>query len=116
ARAPVSHRAMEELVLGAGIGPGKVHLIPIGIDLAAFPLRDAASRAAARRALDLPESAFVAGSFQKDGVGWGEGLEPKLIKGPDVLLAALERLRERVPELHVLLTGPARGYVVRRLE
>jgi glycosyltransferase involved in cell wall biosynthesis len=115
-RVQVSNRAMEELVLGAGIAPEKVHLIPIGIDLPAFPLRDAASRAAARRALDLPESAFVAGSFQKDGVGWGEGLEPKLIKGPDVLLAALERLRQRVPELHVLLTGPARGYVVRGLE
>ena len=58
-------------------------------------------RAAARRALELPESAFVVGSFQKDGVGWGDGLEPKLIKGPDVLLAVAERLRERVPELVV---------------
>ncbi|HXG77333.1 MAG TPA: glycosyltransferase family 4 protein, partial [Gaiellaceae bacterium] len=54
-------------------------------------------------------------SFQKDGVGWGEGLEPKLVKGPDVLVAALELLRPRAPELHVLLTGPARGYVRREL-
>jgi glycosyltransferase involved in cell wall biosynthesis len=37
-------------------------------------------------------------------------------KGPDVLVEALERLRELVPELAVLLTGPARGYVRRRLE
>jgi glycosyltransferase involved in cell wall biosynthesis len=36
---------------------------------------------------------------------------PKLIKGPDVLLAAAERLRERVPELWFLLTGPSRGFV-----
>ena len=33
-----------------------------------------------------------------------------------MLLAAVERLRERVPELVVLLTGPARGYVRAGLE
>ena len=64
----------------------------------------------------MPESAFVVGSFQKDGVGWGDGFEPKLIKGPDTLLAAAERLRDRVPELWFLLTGPSRGYVRRGLE
>jgi glycosyltransferase involved in cell wall biosynthesis len=64
----------------------------------------------------LPESAFIVGSFQKDGVGWGEGLQPKEIKGPDTLVATLERLRTRIPELAVLLTGPARGYVRRELE
>ena len=68
------------------------------------------------RALGLPGGAFVVGSFQKDGVGWGEGLEPKLIKGPDVLLAVAERLAETLPELHFLLTGPARGYVRSGLE
>ena len=52
-----------------------------------------------RRELGLPESAFVVGSFQKDGVGWGDGLEPKLIKGPDVLLDVAERLAREVPEL-----------------
>ncbi len=56
------------------------------------------STALAREAFDIPESAFVVGSFQKDGVGWGDGLEPKLIKGPDVLLAvarAAARARSR---------------------
>lgn len=115
-RVQVTNRAMEELVLETGMAPEKVHRVPIGIDVQAFPLRDAASRAAARRSLGLPESAFVAGSFQKDGVGWGDGLEPKLIKGPDVLLTSAERLRERVPELMFLLTGPSRGYVKAGLE
>jgi glycosyltransferase involved in cell wall biosynthesis len=77
---------------------------------------DAGLREAARVALGLPADAFVVGSFQKDGIGWGEGLEPKLVKGPDVLVAALERARHDVPELHVLLTGPARGYVRGGLE
>jgi glycosyltransferase involved in cell wall biosynthesis len=115
-RVQVTNAAMEELVLETGIAPEKVHRIPIGIDVETFRLRGPERRAAARRELGLPESAFVVGSFQKDGVGWGEGLEPKLIKGPDVLLAAAGRLRERVPELTFLLTGPARGYVVAGLE
>ena len=94
----------------------KLHRIPIGIDTEAFRPRTAQLRTAARRALGLPESAFVVGSFQKDGVGWGDGLEPKLIKGPDVLLAVAEQLHERVPETMFLLTGPSRGYVRAGLE
>ncbi len=115
-RIQVSNRAMEEVVLSSGIAPGKVFRIPIGVDLHRFRPRDAEARAAARRELGLPASAFVAGSFQKDGVGWGDGLEPKPIKGPDVLVAAAALLHERVPELVVLLTGPARGYVRAELE
>ena len=71
--------------------------------------RSATSRCEQQRAsaLGLPVDAFVVGSFQKDGVGWGDGLEPKLDQGPG-------RARRRrssgcaptVPELHVLLTGP----------
>ena len=115
-RIQVPSKAMEELVLGAGVSPEKVFLIPIGIDLGRFRLRAPEDRLRAREALGLPADAFVAGSFQKDGVGWEDGLEPKPIKGPDVLLAAVERLRERVPDLHVLLTGPARGFVKHGLE
>src|SRR5207245_2640004 len=58
----------------------------------------------------------VVGSFQKDGVGLGEGLQPKLVKGPDLLVATLEWLHASVPELVVLLTGLARGYVRTELE
>lgn len=115
-RVQVTSRAMQELILETGITAEKLHRIPIGIDTGVFRPRTPRSRSDARRALGLPESAFVVGSFQKDGVGWGDGLEPKLIKGPDVLLAVAERLRERVPELVVLLTGPSRGYVQAGLE
>jgi glycosyltransferase involved in cell wall biosynthesis len=116
ARIQVTHQEMCELVLSAGVDRERVFRIPIGVDVEHFPLTTSDLRSGAREELDLPASAFVVGSFQKDGVGWGEGLEPKLVKGPDVLIAALERLRQDVPELHVLLTGPARGYVRRELE
>jgi len=111
-RVQVTNAAMETVVLETGIDAGKVHRIPIGVDLAAFPRRTDAVKARARRELGLPDAAFVVGSFQKDGVGWGEGMEPKLIKGPDVLVAAAVRLREVVPDLWFLLTGPSRGYVM----
>jgi glycosyltransferase involved in cell wall biosynthesis len=39
-------------------------------------------------------------------------MEPKPIKGPDVFLDAVKILRNRIPELFVLLSGPARGYVM----
>ena len=115
-RVQVTNRAMEELVRGTGMAPEKVHRIPIGIDVDTFPLREPDAVREARSRFGLSASAFVVGSFQKDGVGWGEGMEPKLIKGPDVLLSVAERLRALVPELCFLLTGPSRGYVRAGLE
>jgi len=112
----VTHAEMHELVAAAGVDHSKVFRIPLGVDIEHFPLVDADARASARRELDLPASAFVVGSFQKDGVGWGEGLEPKLVKGPDAFVDTIARLYSPVPELVVLLTGPARGYVRRELE
>jgi glycosyltransferase involved in cell wall biosynthesis len=115
-RVQVTHAEMHELVAGAGVAPERIFRIPIGVDLARFPVADAASRAAAREWLGVPGSAFAVGSFLKDGVGLGEGLEPKLVKGPDTLVAVLQRLRASIPELFVLLTSPARGYVRNELE
>ena len=101
----VTHAEMQELVLDAGVPAERVFKIPIGVDLEHFPL--APGRGG-------PE--FVIGSFLKDGVGMAEGYEPKLLKGPDVFVAVVDRLRHTIPELSVLLTGPARGYVRRELE
>ncbi len=115
-RLQVSHSEMRDIVLESGIGAEKVHLIPIGIDLSIFqPVTDE-RRSAARKKFGVPASAAAIGSFQKDGVGWGEGNDPKLIKGPDVLVKTLRAVHERVPELFVVLSGPARGYVRQGLE
>jgi glycosyltransferase involved in cell wall biosynthesis len=115
ARIQVSHLEMRDVVLSSGIAPEKVRVIPIGIRLDMFSMCTAESRARMRRRLGIPEKAFVAGSFQKDGSGWGEGLEPKLIKGPDILVDVLRVLKGCIPELFALLCGPARGYVKRGL-
>lgn len=115
-RLQVSHTEMRDLVLKSGIAPEKVFLIPIGINLSYFQMQTPESRLRVRAKYSIPESAVVVGSFQKDGVGWGEGLQPKLIKGPDVFLKTIQILKSRVPELFVLLSGPARGYVKAGLE
>ena len=90
-----------------------MHAELCGVDLDNFPLVDQTGRTRARAELDIPESAFVVGSFVKDGVGLGDGSEPKLVKGPDTLVEVLARLHKEIPGLVVLLTGPARGYVRR---
>jgi glycosyltransferase involved in cell wall biosynthesis len=115
-RVQVTHAEMHELVASAGVDPSRIFRIPIGVEIDRFPLGDSQLRAEVRAELGLPATAFVVGSFQKDGVGRGAGLRPKWIKGPDIFVAVLERLRATIPELFVLLTGPARGYVRRELE
>jgi glycosyltransferase involved in cell wall biosynthesis len=115
-RVQVTHAEMHELVVAAGVEPAKVHRIPIGVDLERFPVGDLRARVDARQTLDVPQAAFVIGSFLKDGVGLGKGLEPKLVKGPDTFVATVSRLQESIPDLFVLLTGPARGYVRTELE
>jgi len=110
----VSTTAMESLMLNEGFA-GKVQRIPIGIDIDRFPLRDPESRASARERLGIPSDASVIGSFQKDSDGWGDGTVPKLVKGPDILAESLITLSKSVPDLFVLLAGPARGYLVGRL-
>jgi glycosyltransferase involved in cell wall biosynthesis len=106
---------IERRLLGWGVPREKLVRIPIGVDLSLFRPASAEQRMAARLRIGAPEGSLVIGSFQKDGNGWGEGLDPKLIKGPDVFLDAVARVaKER--QVFVFLTGPARGYVRRGLE
>lgn len=116
ARIQVSHSRMRDIILGSGIDPKKVFLIPIAINLDFFCPQSAESKKNARNRYGIPQNAVVVGSFQKDGLGWEDGEEPKLIKGPDVFLKAVRILKQSVPELFVLLSGPARGYVKKCLE
>lgn len=106
---------MEQRFIEWGIDPERIVNIPLGIDLEVFKPPTPEERQAKRAALGIPDDAFCIGSFHKDGVGWEEGLEPKLIKGPDVFLQVIERLKQSY-KLHVLLSAPARGYVKQGLD
>jgi len=102
--------SVDELIRD-GVDARLLHLIPLGVDLQRFTFATAEQRQRVRRALDLPHDALLVGSFQKDGAGWGDGMEPKHVKGPDLFLEVIARLRRQVPRLAVVLTGPARGFV-----
>jgi glycosyltransferase involved in cell wall biosynthesis len=98
-----------------GIPDDKVTMIPIGVDLDIFRPPSPEEKERLRKQLGIHPEYVVIGSFQKDGIGWGEGLEPKLVKGPDLFLQVMGRLKSQA-DILVLLTGPARGYVRRGLE
>lgn len=115
-RVQVTHRAMAQALEAVGVSADRIHLIPIGIDTTLFKPVSESGKKEIRRELGLDQNSFVLGSFQKDGQGWEEGNEPKLIKGPDLLLEACQKLHSRLPRLFVLLSGPARGYVKKGLQ
>lgn len=102
-------------LVGFGVNPAKIVVIPLGVDLSLFKPSSQEEKEQLRNSLGIPKESIIIGSFQKDGVGWGKGLEPKLIKGPDIFVEAVRRLSKDYP-IFVLLVGPARGYVKMNLE
>lgn len=97
-----------------GVERAKIVKVPMGVDTGLFRPPSREERTAMRRMLAVPDGAVAVGSFQKDGVGWGNGDEPKIIKGPDIFCDTLERLARSYP-VYAVLTGPGRGYVKKRL-
>jgi glycosyltransferase involved in cell wall biosynthesis len=95
--------------------PDKIEVIPFGIDLNYFKPVSHIQKMELRKQHGIPESMIVIGSFQKDGNGWEEGFDPKLIKGPDIFCEVVEKLSMNYP-IFVLLSAPARGYVKKRLK
>ena len=113
-RVVTASRLMERRLHSWGLPREKVVRIPLGVDLTLFVPPSVHQRAASRERFGIPSDAVCIGSFQKDGHGWSDGLEPKLIKGPDVFLDVIKRLKEAY-NLCVLLSAPARGFVKRGL-
>ncbi len=107
------HSTKEEL-LKLGVPASRIVTIPLGINLHLFRPISTSQKPKLRKALGLPQKQLIIGSFQKDGIGWGQGLKPKLIKGPDIFLQVANALKKYKP--FILLTGPSRGYVKQGLK
>lgn len=116
ARLHTASSIMYARLLEWGVHADKLINIPLGVDLERFKPAAPEARAARRAELGIPAGAFCIGSFHKDGQGMAEGLVPKLIKGPDVLVETLVQIHARHPEIFVLLSAPARGYVKQGLD
>lgn len=106
---------MKNRLLDWGVDQEKIKCIPLGIDLDHFRPLSPEQKMAIRESLNIPQDALCIGSFQKDGVGWKDGLEPKLVKGPDIFLRVVQQLKSRY-KIHILLSAPARGYIKSGLE
>lgn len=113
-RVVVSNRIMESRLLSWGVPREKLVRIPLGVEIAVFTPASPSEKRQIRSRLGIPENSVCIGSFQKDGEGWGEGIKPKLIKGPDRFVEVVSALAKNFP-IHCLLTGPSRGYVKKAL-
>mgnify|MGYP001213725518 CR=1 FL=1 len=71
------------------------------------------SKNKSQKYLGLPSDKFIVGSFQRDTEGGS--LKPKLEKGPDLFCDFVEKI-SKVRNVHVLLGGWRRGFVINRLE
>ncbi len=111
----VSNSLVEKRLLNWGIERSKLIKIPLGVNTDLFKPATQFQREEIRNKLGFFKDEIVIGSFQKDGIGWKDGLEPKLIKGPDIFVEVIKRLRKNI-NVSVLLTGPARGYIKKHLE
>jgi glycosyltransferase involved in cell wall biosynthesis len=110
----VSNSITYNRLLSWGIEKDRITRIFIGVDRSLFKPENKKSKELVREFIGFKTSDFVIGSFQKDGIGWSDGLDPKLIKGPDILVKSLFEV-SKSREIKVLLVGPSRGYVTKKL-
>ncbi len=84
----------DRLKLNTSLDPAKIHIIPFGLELDRFTT-SRPDKSAARRKLDLPEDAVIAGIVGR--------LDVK--KGQDVLIRAAHLVHKAGCPLHLLIVG-----------
>ncbi len=67
-----------------------------------------------RKRFNIPSNTYLIGNFQRDTEG-GDLFSPKLVKGPDILLEIFRGLKRRNLDFHVVLAGPRRHWLRRKL-
>ena len=90
-----------------------IHLIPYWANQNIW--RKTGEKKELRKKHNLPINGYLVGSFQRDTEG-RDLRSPKLEKGPDLLCDAIERWWKVNKDLHVVLAGWRRQYVIQRLK
>ena len=67
-----------------------------------------------RLELNFQNDDYLVGSFQRDTEGT-DLISPKLIKGPDIFIDIVKKIKKDKPKLKILLTGTRRQYVIGKL-
>jgi glycosyltransferase involved in cell wall biosynthesis len=107
-----SNNITKQKLIQYGIERNKIIKIPLGVDLSTFKRFNQPLKLKIKKKLNLPIDKIIIGSFQQDC--WKNGI-PVQRKGPDIFCEVLKKLNEKY-EIHILLTGPGRIYVKRRLK
>lgn len=68
-----------------------------------------------RAKYEFSDDEYIVGSFQRDSEGSNQEM-PKLIKGPDQFITIVKHLNKEKNNLHVLLAGKRRNYVINELK
>jgi glycosyltransferase involved in cell wall biosynthesis len=110
----ITNKKIKQLFINSGLKE-KVEIIPLGIDRSDFKVISYEDKLKFKNELGIPQSKIVIGSFQKDGVGWNGGDNPKLIKGPDIFIKVLNRVYKEKKNIFVLLLGPSRNFIKKEL-
>ena len=92
-----------------GADPAKVFCVPYGVDADQFRPATDDGRATVRRKLGIPADAMLIGFFGKNSSNDDDR------KGIDVFTEALLGLKQRMPELAVLIIGPGWNQLVNSL-
>jgi glycosyltransferase involved in cell wall biosynthesis len=111
----VSNSITQSRLISWGIPEDKIVKIYLGLNSKIFKAPKENEKLMNRKTLGFSPDEFIIGSFQKDGIGWGTGSKPKLIKGPDIFVKTVQELSKYV-KVSVLLTGPSRGYIISALK
>lgn len=90
----------------------KAEHIPYGIDPDVFRFLD--KKRELRKKYGLPEDKYLIGSFQRDTEG-RDLKTPKYVKGPDIFLAIVKKVFEKNKNTHVVLAGPRRFWLRKKL-
>src|SRR3546814_3197684 len=64
---------------------------------------------------EIPSVRYLVGSFQRDSVA-SDLVSPKLVKGPDVFCEIIRQAMDLGAPVHVVLAGPRRTWIRRRLQ
>ena len=110
----VTNEETKKFLIKNGVKKEKIFKIPIGINNKNFKFISLKKKEIIKKKNNLKDY-LVVGSFQKDGKGWQNGNEPKMVKGPDLLIKLLNILKKK-HKIHVVLTGPSRGYIINNLK
>ncbi len=91
-------------------------VVPYLVDDGIFKPLDWSSeeRSAFRRELGIPGDAYCIGSFQRDSEG-ADLAGPKLAKGPDVFAEIIATVERAGRQVHAVLGGPRRHWLLKRL-